>query len=181
MMRVSFRSLCLLAVSVAAVGVHGLQGQTGVGQVSLPIGTQAPSVTMEDLSGKAVVLQDVIKGKPAVLEFWATWCEVCAALQPQIDRVQTTFGDKVQVIAIAVGVNQTVRRVQQHQQEHNMKYPVLWDGAGPTTRGGNAVRAFRATTTSIIVILDANGKVAYTGSGADQKVFEAVQRLVAGR
>jgi thiol-disulfide isomerase/thioredoxin len=179
MIRMALRALAFCALVMALAGSQPLQAQMGEGQVSLAIGTQAPRVTMEDLTGKPVVLQDVIKGKPAVLEFWATWCEICAALQPQMDKVQQTYGSRVQIVAIAVGVNQTVRRVQQHQTDHKMVYPILWDGAGPTGKGGNAVRAFNATTTSIIVILDANGKVAYTGVGSDQKVFDAVGRVLA--
>jgi thiol-disulfide isomerase/thioredoxin len=161
-----------LLATLAAIFAAPLSAQTGAGQVSLAIGTQAPAVTLEDLEGKPVNLQDLTRGKPAVIEFWATWCEQCEALQPEIDRVKARFGNQVQVVAVAVAVAQTVRRVQQHLAQHNPGYPFLWDARG------NAVRAFEAATTAIVVILDKDGKVAYTGVGPRQSLVAEVEKLL---
>jgi hypothetical protein len=54
-----------------------------------------------------------------------------------------------------------------------MGFPVLWD------EGGRAVRAFLAPGTSYIVVLDTEGTVVYTGSGADQDIEAAVLRGLA--
>ena len=48
-------------------------------------------------------------------------------------------------------------------------FPVLWD------EGGRAVRAFLAPGTSYIVVLDEEGIVVYTGSGAGQDIEAAVR------
>jgi thiol-disulfide isomerase/thioredoxin len=144
------------------------------GGVSLALGTQGPGAAVEDLEGAAVDLIDFVKGRPAVIEFWATWCEQCEALQPQLDRIQRDFGDRVSVVAVAVGVSQSVRRVKRHLEDHDPGYPYLWDARGA------AVRAYNATTTSIVVILDAEGKVAYTGVGTGQDLVGAVERVLAG-
>jgi thiol-disulfide isomerase/thioredoxin len=144
----------------------------GQGEVSLPLGTTMPAVTIEDLQGRPVDLQALVRGKPALIEFWATWCEQCEALQPEIDRVQERFGTRVQVLAVAVGVAQTVRRVQQHVDQHKIAYPVLWDARGA------AVRAFQAATTAIVVVVDAQGKVAYTGVGPRQNLVAEVEKVL---
>jgi thiol-disulfide isomerase/thioredoxin len=171
-LRVSPRALAaILLIAGSAVPV-GSRAQVGENNVSLKVGTQAPAVTIEDLQGKPVALNELIKGKPAVIEFWATWCEQCAALQPEIDRITQRFGDRVQVVAVAVGVAQTVRRVQQHVTEHKIPYPVLWDGRGA------AVRAYNAATTAIVVIVDAQGKVIYNGVGPSQKLIAEVERAL---
>jgi len=143
----------------------------GEGSVSLPIGTVGPGAALEDLQGNAVDLINYTRGKPAIIEFWATWCELCERLQPQLDRIHAQYGERLNVVAVAVGVSQTVRRVQRHIDEHRTPYPVLWDA-----RGG-AVRAYNATTTSIVVMLDAQGRVAYTGVGADQDLVGAAAKL----
>ena len=49
---------------------------------------------------------------------------------------------------------------------------VLWD-----TRG-RATRAFQAPTTSYIVVLDAQGRVVYSGAGEEQDVVAAVEKAV---
>ncbi|MCH1570970.1 MAG: TlpA family protein disulfide reductase [Longimicrobiales bacterium] len=143
------------------------------GGVSLALGTQGPTAELEDLDGNSVSLLDYMEsGKPAVLEFWATWCEQCEALQPQFDELQARFGDQVSVVAVAVGVSQSVRRVKRHLEDHDPGYPFLFD------KRGAAVRAYNATTTAIVVMLDADGKVAYTGVGTDQNIIGAVEALL---
>jgi thiol-disulfide isomerase/thioredoxin len=170
-MRAKFASI--LAVLVLLVLAPELRAQTsGEGSVSLPIGTVAPTAALHDLNGNDVDLLQLIDGRPALIEFWATWCEQCEALQPQIDRIQATYGDQVQVIAVAVAVAQTVRRVQRHVADAGHDYPFLYD-----TRGA-AVRAFQAPTTAVVLMLDADGRVAYTGVGANQDLVGAMARLV---
>ncbi|MDX1494438.1 MAG: TlpA disulfide reductase family protein, partial [Longimicrobiales bacterium] len=141
------------AVAAAALGVIFLAGAAPAsaqsGGVSLALGTQAPDAEVETLDGEAVSLLDFVEpGKPALIEFWATWCEQCEALQPQLDEVQARYGDDVSVVAVAVGVSQSPRRVRRHLEEHDPGYPFLYDARG------NAVRAYNAATTSIIVMLD---------------------------
>ncbi|MCA9739307.1 MAG: TlpA disulfide reductase family protein [Gemmatimonadota bacterium] len=162
-LRATLVGLSLLVASPLAAVAQG---------VGLPLGTPAPAVTLEDLDGNAVDLQRLVAGKPALIEFWATWCEQCEALQPQIDRIQAAHGERVAVVAVAVAVSQSLRRVKRHVEEHDPGYPFLWDARGA------AVRAFQAPTTSVVVMLDATGNVVYTGSGADQDLEGAVARVL---
>ena len=148
--------------------------QSGEGQVSLAIGTQAPDVVLEDLDGNELNLLSVVDGRPALLEFWATWCENCEALQPQLDQIHETHGDELAVVAVAVAVAQSQRRVRRHVEDHGAGYPYLWDGSGA------AVRAYNATTTSVVVLLNADGTVAYTGVGGSQDLLGAVGELLGG-
>jgi thiol-disulfide isomerase/thioredoxin len=171
-MRIRASFLVLLTVLLALpLGASAQAG--GEGSVSLALGTQGPGAAVEDLEGNAVDLADYIRGKPAVIEFWATWCELCEALQPQLDQIQAMHGNDVNVVAVAVGVAQTVRRIQRHLEDHDPGYAYLWDGRGA------AVRAYNATTTSIVVMLDRNGRVAYTGVGAQQDLMAALMRVMA--
>jgi thiol-disulfide isomerase/thioredoxin len=163
-------------LAIAAVWAWGFilpAAELGGQEVALPLGTQAPSASLEDLDGNPVQILDFIEeGKPTLIEFWASWCEQCAALQPQMDAVQREFGSQVTVIAVAVAVSQSPRRVKRHLEEHDPGYPFLWDGKG------EAVRSYQVPTTSVVIILDEAGKVAYTGSGRNQDLVGAVQRIL---
>jgi len=52
--------------------------------VGLPIGTRAPAVVVADLDGKSVDLGSYVGKQPVLLEFWATWCPLCKALEPSL-------------------------------------------------------------------------------------------------
>jgi len=132
----------------------------------------APAAAVEDLDGNPVQLLDLIKEKPALLEFWATWCEQCEQLQPQMDQVQARYGDRLNVVAVAVGVNQNPRRILRHLERHNPGYPFVYDARG------SAVRAYQAVTTSIVLLVDADGRIAYAGVGPDQNLVAAVEKLL---
>ena len=165
----------LASASALALAAALLPASATAQGVGLPLGTQAPAAALEDLDGAPVQLLDFVEaGKPTLIEFWATWCENCEALQPQMDRIQAEHGDRVNVVAVAVAVAQSVRRVKRHLEEHDPGYPYLWDGSG------EAVRAYQAPTTSVVVILDGEGTVVYTGSGGSQDLIGEIQELLEG-
>ncbi|MEX2466682.1 MAG: TlpA family protein disulfide reductase [Gemmatimonadota bacterium] len=162
----------LTLVGLAWLAPEARAQSAGEGSVALPIGTQAPAAVLEDLDGNEVDLLQLVEGRPALIEFWATWCEQCEALQPQMDRVQSMYGDQVQVVAVAVAVAQSVRRIQRHIEGAGHDYPFLYDARG------EAVRAYQAPTTAVVVLLDADGRVAYTGVGPSQDLVAAVERVL---
>lgn len=165
------------AVAVAALLAAGpttlvAQASSGVGPA---LGTQAPPAELQDLDGNTVQLLDYVEaGKPTLLEFWATWCPLCRALQPQLDRIHAQDGDRINVVAVAVAVNENPRRILRYLEDHDPGYPFLYDARGA------AVRAYAAPTTSVVVMLDAQGKVVYTGVGRDQDLVGAVEKVLAG-
>lgn len=159
----------LLASALLASGVSPAQEPSGV---ALPIGTEAPPAALQDLDGNPVELLDYVGDRPTLIEFWASWCENCEALQPQLDEIQATYGDRVNVVAVAVAVAQSLRRVRRHVEEHAAGYPYLWDERGA------AVRAYQAPSTSVVVIVGKDGRVAYTGVGPEQDLIGAVKAVL---
>jgi thiol-disulfide isomerase/thioredoxin len=143
--------------------------------VGLALGTRAPALQMEDLDGKPVNLGQYIGKKPVVMEFWATWCSICAALQPRIDAAERRFGANVQFVTVAVGVNQTARSIRRHLTDHRVAGVLVFD------KDGRATRAYEAPATSYIVVLDRQGRVAYTGSGEDQDLNAAIGKALVAR
>lgn len=140
--------------------------------IGLPIGTRAPAVTVQDLDGKPVDLGRSVGTQPVLLEFWATWCPLCQALEPALKAAHARHGGTVRFVAIGVGVNQTPASIRRHLADHPLPFPVLFDASGA------AVRAYQAPTTSYIVVLDRAGKVRYTGAGAEQDIAAALAKVV---
>jgi thiol-disulfide isomerase/thioredoxin len=141
-------------------------------EIGVPRGSVAPAVTLDDLDGQPVDLGEYLGRKPVLLEFWALWCENCAALAPRMDAAHERYGDRVAFFAVAVGVGQNPRSIRRHLQRHPVPFPVLWDEQGA------GVRAFMTPTTSYIVIVDQAGKVVYTGVGPSQDIEAAIQAAI---
>lgn len=142
--------------------------------MGVAIGATPPAVTIQDLDGRPVNLGAMIGKKPLLVEFWATWCPLCAALMPQLDSAYARYQHQVAFVSVAVAVNESPASVKRHLAKEPHAFPFLWDV------NGTAVRAFQAPSTSYIVLLDANGKVVYTGLGEDQNIEAALQKVVEG-
>jgi len=162
------KHLWLLTLLGAAPGALAAQ------DIGLPLGTRAPAITLADVDGKSVDVGRYIGTRPVLLEFWATWCPLCKALEPSLKAAHARYGDRVQFFGIAVAVNESPHTIERHLADHPLPFPMLWDADGA------AVRAYQAPTTSYIVVVDKTGKVAYTGSGEDQNIA-AVLETVTGK
>ena len=163
-------AFALLLLAAPGARLSAQEDETGIA-----LGRTPPPVTIEDLDGKSVDLGRLVGRRPALIEFWAVWCPRCRALEPKLAAAHARYGTRVQFLAVAVAVNETPASVRRHLAQHPMPYPVLWD------TNGAAVRAFQAPTTSFIVMLDAAGKVVYTGVGEEQDLEAALARAVALR
>ena len=142
--------------------------------IGIPVGQTPPPVTLENLNGDTVSLGRWIGKKPVIVEFWATWCPICEELFPRMEAAHQKYGDRVEFVVVAVAVNQSKNSVRRHLEKHPMPFTFVWDG------NGAAVRAFQAPSTSYIAVLDAKGRVVYTGVGEDQDLEAAMEKAVGG-
>jgi len=150
-----------------AAPLYAQETRIGIERGAVPEG-----LTLADVQGGEVDLGQYFGEGPVLIEFWATWCENCEALHPRMLEAHERYGDRVRFVAIAVAVGQSERRVRRHLEKHPVPYPTLWDGRG------EAVRAFETPATSYIVILDAAGRVVYTGIGRDQDIDAAIRGIL---
>jgi thiol-disulfide isomerase/thioredoxin len=158
-------ALFALAVFIPHVAIAQLEGGPTIGQ-------PAPKVRTTDLDGRVVDLGDWIGKRPVFLEFWATWCESCAALKPTVDSVIARFSDRVEFIGIDVAFGETVPGVRAWLADHRPGFQVLYDSAA------TAIRAYDIQATSSVILIGADGKVAYTGVGGAQDLAGALTRML---
>ena len=57
----------------------------------------APPFAVRDLEGRSFRLSDY-RGRPVVLDFWATWCGPCRASMPHLDVLQERYRDRGLVV-----------------------------------------------------------------------------------
>jgi len=157
-----------LVLSMVLVRPAAAQGESGIA-----VGSAAPVVTVHDLDGKSVDLGSYIGKQPVVLEWWATWCELCEAMLPRVKAAHATYGDRVAFVGINVTVNQTPARVRKYLAEHRPPFHTLYDDRG------TSIRAYSVPSTSFIAIVSREGKVVYTGTGAEQDLDSALRQVTA--
>lgn len=63
-------------------------------------GEAAPTAELSDLSGSKLVLAE-LKGKPTLVNLWATWCVPCVAEMPLLNDLAGELGDSVRVITVS--------------------------------------------------------------------------------
>jgi thiol-disulfide isomerase/thioredoxin len=159
------RRLVLLAF---LAGVAPLAAQ----QRAPAVGDLAPVVTVNDLDGHPVRIAVAPGKRGLVVEFWATWCEICAALMPNVQAAHARYGDRVDFIGVNVTVNDSKARVQRYLDQHHPPFRTVYDTAGASQR------AFGASTTSYVVIVDAAGRIRYTGTGERQDLSAELAKVV---
>jgi thiol-disulfide isomerase/thioredoxin len=108
-----------------------------------------------------------------VLEFWATWCPLCKQLESQMQEAREVFGDRVTFVSVGVRDNQTAEKQKAYADAKHIGGELVFD------RDGKAVAAYKVPHTSYLVVVDASGKVVYTGVGAEQNVKGAIARALA--
>lgn len=92
----------------------------------LTIGSPAPDFSLGQLAGEKVSLSD-FKGKPVIINFWATWCLPCKEEMPLLDKV--THQHAGQVVVLGVNVGEKAGLVEAYLKETEVTFPILLDSS----------------------------------------------------
>lgn len=120
--------LCALAAcakdppTASAASCPKPEGITSVGE---PIPSEC---SFERLDGGILRLAS-LKGKPAVINFWAAWCTFCIAEMPDFQKVYAALGSKVQFVgADLIGVQGETKAIARtFAGRTGAKYPLVFD------------------------------------------------------
>ena len=160
--------------SLVAIAAFMLAVPLGAQEIGLDIGTPGPAANVETLDGKPANLSQYVGKRPVVMEFGAPWCGNCHELEPALKALHAKYSDKVSFVGVAVSINQSPARVKAYVAKNKLPWIQLFD------RKGEATGAYDAPATSYVVVLDASGKVVYTGLGGKQDLEPAIRKAIGG-
>ena len=118
---------------------------TGASATGPKVGAPAPDFALKDLEGRTVRLSE-LRGKPVLLNFWATWCPPCEMEMPDLEKAYRKYqGEGVAFLGIDYGESgDTVRK---YVREHGYSWSFLLD---PDMQAVRSYRVFGVPTTYFV-------------------------------
>ena len=108
----------------AAAAIH-----VSVAAATAHLGATAPDFSSQALDGTPVRLSQ-FRGKPVLLNFWATWCGACQDEMPLIERASERYAP-VGLTVLAINYRQTDRKsIVEFMHKVGARFPAIYDPDG---------------------------------------------------
>lgn len=160
--------------NISESGGESQENGSNEGQVE-DIPFPSDDFTVLDYNGNEVKLSDM-KGKPIIINFWASWCPGCVAEMPAFDEVYKEYGDKVNFMMINLpGTrNETIGSAKSFVEGNGYTFPVYFD---TTFEASDTYHAYYLPTT---VFFDAKGNSSapHIGGLTANELREEIKKLL---
>jgi len=131
---------------------------------TLRVGSPAPDFRLHLDDSQGIYLQD-LKGRPVIINFWATWCGPCRLEMPDIVRKATALPD---LVVIAVNVQEELQPITEFAADFAMALPIARDEQGQV----RDLYGVRGMPTTIFIGRDGNVASVWAGVLTPSKLEE---------
>jgi thiol-disulfide isomerase/thioredoxin len=148
-----------------------LEDLTGLKDETAPrLGYRAPDFELPDLEGQKVTLS-ALRGKPILLNFWATWCPPCRQEMPELQEFHRRYGD--QIVLVGVNWGEDAKTVKAFLDHLGVSYRNLVD------ERGTAFVLYRLTGIPESFFIDPEGYIrgAWIGPLTAKEIVQGFERL----
>jgi peroxiredoxin len=155
-----FRLLVSAAVFCAVAAGSALPLHAGMAGMKIPVDAPAPDFTLKSLDGKEYTLS-AYKGKKVVMiDFWATWCNICKREMPVLESTYKEYKDKG-VEFLGVALDENIKQITKIIAEKGVTYPILLD-----EKARVATEVYKlAGPIPLKVVIDCEGIIRYSHVG----------------
>jgi cytochrome c biogenesis protein CcmG/thiol:disulfide interchange protein DsbE len=135
-----------------------------------PIGSAAPAFTLDRLDGDGSVSLASLRGKPVVLNFWASWCVPCKTEARALEQAWGRYHAQG-VVFVGVDFHDVTGDARRFVAAHRLTFPMLQDGSGDVTG------SYGITQVPETYVLDRDGRiVAHMAGPITESSFAAAFR-----
>ena len=172
-------AIFLLALGAAWIAASRLPASAQELTQAVPVaGFLAPDFTLNSLTGETFTLSK-LRGRPVLINLWASWCGPCRAEMPAIQRVYDQYRDQgFVVLAVNATRQDSLQAAQAFVDEFGFTYPILLDVDGVVA----SLYQLRAFPSSYFV--DADGiiqEVVLGGPMNEALLATRVEQLLGGQ
>ena len=139
------------AASRAATAERRPPGTAPPGIIALGHRQPAPPLRVTAFDGSIVNL-DGLRGRPAVVSFFESWCPICQVEQPDLSKVARQFAGRVGFVGVSN--HDTVAAGRAYARRFDVSYPLANDASGRTWA------RWRVPYQPVIVLVDRQGRIA---------------------
>jgi len=166
--RFSVLAVLLCAGASAILGCTGETRPAPRASGTLPDFREIPVVNLE---GRPAPLSVVLGKRPALVSFWAPWCEPCVRELPDLERLARSLSPcGVSVLGVAVG--ESPETIGTFCRARGVTYPQFTD-EGYVLADALGQRRIPAT-----IVLDGTGRVVFAGEALDARARTALSQVV---
>lgn len=160
---ITFLSLILLII-LAISFTHCGKGKSDL------TSNVAPDFTLRTLDEEEITLSK-LKGKPILLDFWATWCGPCRESIPHLISLYKTYQDKgVEVIGISMDKGKP-EQVRNFVKSMDIPYPIVMASA-------EVIQKYRVTNLPTTFFIDKEGKIHEKIIGFNPTIAQRMRTLM---
>lgn len=148
------------------------------GAIASAAETNSQEITLHSADGATHSLSE-LRGHPAVVNFWATWCGPCREEMPRIQKLANSYAPQgVQFVAVSLDAPETQDKIARVTAQRRFRVPV-WTGANEATLATLKMGELVPAT----MILDENGEVIgrIEGEASERDIRSRVDWLLGGR
>lgn len=133
-------------------------------------GQPAPAFTFKSEDNKETSLAS-LRGKPVILEFWATWCLPCVASMPEMAELYQQTKDRGMVL-ISVDEDENAKAAADFLVKKKSTWPNFHDS-------GDIKKAFSQTALPYTLLIDAQGKIVFSRIGQSNDSLAELRAAIA--
>lgn len=147
-----------------------LAAASGTGLPAIHYGVPPPDFVVRTAQGSERI--SALRGKPIVINFWASWCPPCTDELPYFERLSQTYGPRV--LVVTVDWNEQPGVAAGYLRSHGIALPVVTD------EQSDIYKAYSLFEVPDTLVLDAQGNVSYVSVGelSWHELDDAVQRVL---
>lgn len=121
----------------------------------------APDFTVYDKNDKEVNLSD-FRGKPTIVNFWASWCGPCKMEMPDFEEKYRALGNEINFLMVNMtdGSRETVKIASNFIKKEDYTFPVYFD-----TKSDAAI-AYSVYSLPTTYFIDSDGYIVAQSTGA---------------